>query len=729
MPISRVRLRFFLLILISLAAPRAMPAERPALKVGLALSGGGARGAAHIGALRVLEQEGIRIDCIAGTSFGALVGGLYALGYRAVEIEQIFARQDWSALFSNEPDLSLAPLLARAKSRYQGELNFHGFLPELPGGLIAGQKLTEVLDLLTTERILAAAFDFDRLPIPFRAVATDIVNGEKVVFQRGTMTEAIRASIAVPLVFTPVEKDGMLLVDGGLVDNLPTDVVRQMGADIVIAIDATSPLLEKDQIKTFVEVMDQSIGLLMRRGVEENIKLADLVLRPELKDFTVADYLRIPEIVQLGAQAAESRLGELKALLARVPARPMPPAPTFPLALEVASVSFEGLKRVPAGQLKNEIRTRPGQPVDVNLLEEDQRRLYATGLFEHVDYRLTPAGPGSYHLAYLVRELPAGILGASIRYDPDNHFVALAELRVRQLFHTPSVLIVSTQFGGIDNDSASLRYIPFNRMPFLFVTPEAHFRKREYRDFRSGELVDSFTDRRIGAQLMVGAALGRSEFEFGYRADRVTILGGTPPNRQDGALHLRGVSAQFSRNTLDAQRFPTSGTYVSARADAHLDAFGSDVHYSKWDLQVRRYFRLTPDSSIQVYGAAGYSRGSVPFYDRYFLGGFNYSEIGPQRLIGFQYDELSANQMGVLAAEFRYRWYYQPLGFAKSGFIAGYYNAAPLSLREEAPYDFRLYHGMGAEFSFDTMIGPVRLAAGWGQGGRFNLYLTFGPAF
>ena len=223
--------------------------ERPqSPRVGLVLSGGGARGAAHIGVLKVFEQEGIPIDCIAATSFGSLVGGLYSLGYSAGEIEEIMSGQDWDSVFTDAPQRRLTRLLDRRDARHQVRISFREWNPELPTGLLEGQRLMETLDRFITDRLLRADYDFDRLPIPFRAVATNLIDGKTYVFRKGSMTEALRASMAIPLLFTPLEKDGMLLADGGLTDNLPVDVVLGMGADIVIAVDVTSRLLPLEEL-------------------------------------------------------------------------------------------------------------------------------------------------------------------------------------------------------------------------------------------------------------------------------------------------------------------------------------------------------------------------------------------------------------------------------------------------------------------------------------------------
>jgi NTE family protein len=217
------------LVLVQLAsalAPHCFGAEQPRRHIGLALSGGGARGAAHIGVLKVLEREGVRIDCIAGTSFGAIVGGLYAAGYSAEDIETLVLNNG-QGIFSDQPQRNKAPLIQGQNLRRLVRLNMNGLIPGLPMGILRGQKLIEFLNQLTFEPVQAADYDFDRLPIPFRAIATDLLTGDPYIFKSGRLSEAIRASVSLPVYFSPVEKDGLLLVDGGLSNQLPTDILKE----------------------------------------------------------------------------------------------------------------------------------------------------------------------------------------------------------------------------------------------------------------------------------------------------------------------------------------------------------------------------------------------------------------------------------------------------------------------------------------------------------------------
>ncbi|MFH1574032.1 MAG: patatin-like phospholipase family protein, partial [Acidobacteriota bacterium] len=669
------------------------------------------------------------IDCIVGTSFGSLVGGLYALGYSSSDLERIFTATDWLSLFSDAPERRITPLFERRDWRYQGQVSFDGLTPQLPTGLLVGQRLTELLNSLSLQRLAVVDYDFDRLPIPFRAVATDLVTGEPYVFKRGRLTEALRASIAIPMVFTPVEKDGMLLVDGGLVDNLPTGVARAMGADIVIAVDVTSPLRKKDEIRTFFDVIDQSISLQIRDSVGRSLQLADVVLRPDLEGLTAADYGRFSEIIERGAREAEARLHAIRAAVGGRRQEIRAGSAQSSSGIEVESVRFEGLRRVPASRLGNEIRTRAGEPLDFELLQEDMRRLYATRLFEQVDSELRIGGGGRYQVDYLVKESPLNTLGGAIRYDREYKFVALAEYTARQLFHSPSALTVSAQFGGYTDVSAGLRYIPSD-LPFLFVEPKVHYRRRERLDIRNEELEDRYSEKRKGGQIVVGGSLfRRTEFEFGYRVDQAKVSGGTVPNRQEEPRRLAGFTFRLNRDTLTEAEFPERGMRGRLQVDERRPSLGSDFGYGKYQASYEQFVPLSDPGTLQVRGDLGYTDGDIPFYDQFYLGGYSLSQGGPRQMMGYRLDELLARQVGLVSIAYRHRLLTNPLSFARRVYLTGTYNVAAWSREKARPYRFQYAHGFGLALSFDTLVGPIHFAGGWGESGRFNFYLTLGPGF
>jgi NTE family protein len=728
--LATMRLLAIILWIIAFTSFPARPAmSQSRHKVALVLSGGGARGASHIGVLRVFEREHIPIDCIAGTSFGALAGGLYAIGYSTDEVEKIFLGQDWNSIFSDAPDRRLTPLIERRNARYQAQVSFQGWSPELPTGFRGGQRLTESLDLMTTSRMLRAGYDFDRLPIQFRAVSTNLVDGQAYVFRDGSMTEALRASMAIPLVFTPFEKDGMLLVDGGLADNLPTDIARDLGADIVIAVDATSPLLAKDKIGNFIDVVDQSISLQMGKNVQANRLLASIVLQPALDKYTNSDYDRIPDIIKRGEEEANRRLDQIRALIADVAPHPpvaLPPASPVPA---IDSISFRGLKRINASQLKADVRVRPGDRIDPAEIGTDVGRLYATRLFDSVGYRLEPAAGNRYQLVFVVKEPPLNALGAGLRYDNDYNFVALAEFTARQLFHSPSSLTVSSQFGGLEDHAAALRLVP-SPAPFFFLEPKGEVLRLERLDIRDQKIADRFTDKREIGRVMIGGTMFRQlEVAAGYRAERVRIEGGSEPNRLQGSSTLAGLAFRLNRDSLDFRDFPNSGMAIRVQFDNRSRSLGSDLDYSKAEVDWQRYISLSGKSTFQLNASAGYSRGSVPFYDLFFVGGNSISQLASRQFIGLMRDEISANQMAVVGASYRRMLFSHPLSFIQKGYLTAMYNSGFFSNREKSPYNFELLNGAGIGFAVDTMLGPVRATGGWAEGGRWNFYISVGPSF
>ncbi|MDR0842767.1 MAG: patatin-like phospholipase family protein [Acidobacteriota bacterium] len=719
---------FMILLTFGGAAP-ALPEEAPPRpKVALALSGGGARGAAHIGILKVFEREGIPIDCIAGTSMGALAGGLYAVGYSPEEIENFLAEQDWGTLFSDAPQWRFTPLAERADSRYQGKIALRGLSLEIPGGLFSGQRFTEAMDVLTATQMLHAQNDFDKLPIPFRAVATNLVDGKPYVFHQGSLTQAVRASIAVPMMFTPIEIEDGLLIDGGLVNNLPTDIARDMGADIIIAIDVSSPLMRKDELGTLFSVVDQAISLQMEKNVEVNKKLAHLVLTPNMDGLTNTNYDKLPEIIKRGEEAAEQHLQEIKALVAGIPPRRAQPiaSTTTPI---IDSISFSGLKQVSTAQVESKINLHPGDEADPAAIAAEVSRIYAMRLFETVSYTLEPAGEDRYRLIFRVREDLMHTFGAGIRYDNDYNFTILAEFVARQIFRTPSRAVVSSQFGGVENHTASFRYIPA-KADFLYIEPKVEISRLERKDKRDKVFIDDFTDKREGGQLMLGGTFFRQlEFSGGYRMERVRIAGGEAPRTLQGAVRRAGLFGRLNWDSLDRPEYPSSGSRLQIQVEKQSRTLGADHNYSKGLVDYRKHIPLPGESILRLKAAVGYSEGDIPFYDLFFVGGYSQSSLASKSFLGFDVDEITARQMALSEISYYRQMFSKPLSVLKRGYLTAAYNTGFFSESSSSPYNFKNWNGVGVGMALDTRIGPLRMTLGWGEGGRVNFYMSFGPSF
>jgi NTE family protein len=300
-----------LIILLLPHAEAAVHASAPP-KIGLALSGGGACGIAHIGILKALEEAGIPLHMIAGVSMGSLVGGLYAAGHTPAEIQAATNHVDWSDIFRDAPRRSsLFPgQKVRADTRAL-QIRFEGFRADLPSAWTGGQKLSQFLWKMTARAAFLAHEDFDRLPIPFRAVTTDLLTGKQVILSHGDLSEAIQASAAVPLFFAPVQRDGCWLVDGGLLDPVPVDVLREMGADFVIAINIFAKLWPEHKLKSVIDIADQATTIMMTAAKDAQLRDADFVITPDLGDHTSMDFTRLDTLIAQGEKTTRCLLPEL----------------------------------------------------------------------------------------------------------------------------------------------------------------------------------------------------------------------------------------------------------------------------------------------------------------------------------------------------------------------------------------------------------------------------------
>ncbi|HTG00152.1 MAG TPA: patatin-like phospholipase family protein [Nitrospirota bacterium] len=364
-------------------------------RLGIALAGGGAKAAAAAGVLKVLRREGFPVSFIAGTSMGAGVGGMYAAGYSPEEIEKIFLANDWNEIFKDTPNRAfLTQEQKESGSRYLLEVTFRDGMFKLPAGLTAGQKLMNLLASKTLAASFEADLDFNRLPVPFRAVATDIETGNAVVLSHGLLHEAIRASMAIPLAFQPVEIDGKLLVDGGLADNLPVDVVKAMGADVVIAVDSSAKPEKQQNLTSLFEIMSQSISLPIRKESDRQAALADLVIVPDTSAYSFTDFPAIQKIIAQGEAAAQAALPRIRELM-----KPKQGSKAAPVDLRITSLEIRGANVVSESRLRLAMALAL-KPRDIR---KTLAQVYGVGPFSDVALELRPERTG-YHAILTVAE-------------------------------------------------------------------------------------------------------------------------------------------------------------------------------------------------------------------------------------------------------------------------------------------------------------------------------------
>ncbi|MBU1065152.1 patatin-like phospholipase family protein, partial [bacterium] len=381
-------------------------AERP--KIGLVLSGGGAMGFAHIGTLKVLDSLQIPIDYIAGTSMGGIAGALYAVGYTGKEIEQIVRTVDWQKTFTDQPSRGKLPYFQKQDAeKYQFELGIKDFLPLGPGGAIVGQNIMLLFSRLVFD--YADVSDFDSLQIPFRCMAVDLITGNEVVLKSGSLAKAMRSTMAVPSIFSPVEWGDSLLVDGGLLNNLPVDVVREMGADIVIASTVGNPNKERQEIRSVIDVLSQSFNILRDKTLNANVGDADILVDIKLYGLGPADFVnnKVVQIIAAGEKAAketEPQIIELKEKYQLRSNRFYRQCELPDTIVQIAEISFSGNHTIPETAIREIVKIKEGDQFSADSMDIYMEQLKTTGDFYWVRYTSEDLGKNRVHLKIMLEE-------------------------------------------------------------------------------------------------------------------------------------------------------------------------------------------------------------------------------------------------------------------------------------------------------------------------------------
>jgi NTE family protein len=747
----------FLALVCGVSAPLSADERRP--KIGLALGGGGAKGGAHVGVLEVLEELNVPVDYIAGTSIGAIVGGLYASGLSADQIRQTFEAVDWDEVLRDKPprrDLTFRRKEEDARYLFDLEVGIGRGGFSFPGGLINGQNLFFMLQALTLPATNVT--DFDDLPIPFRAVATDVNTGEMVVLGEGQLASAIRASMALPGIFAPVNLDGTLLVDGGLVRNLPVDIVREMGADIVIAVDLGAPLSEREVRRSVVGILTQTIRMLTRPNVEPQIGDADLAIVPPVADYGAMSFDEIAPIIALGLDEARARADELRRYAIDPEAYSRHRAGQVLRAEESARidfVDFEGNARVDDRIVEHQIRLEAGremrlgvvaedvrlllsprsrkemrrrrlgaEELDLRALSFDMRRLYGLGDFESIDFRFEERGD-QQGIVIRMEEKPWGPnfmnfgleLGSDL--DGESRIELLLNLTKTRLnarggeWRTDLLL-------GDDRSIFSELYQPLDFRGKFFFAPRISVENSRVFLFEEGQAVAEFD-----------ADFQTAAFDFGYQFDvygemrlgieratgSISLETGTlPPDALIGIdpndINLGGIRFQSITDRLDSVTFPRHGSLVRLRGFLALEELGSDDEYTKAEVDSQRYWgrgRHTGFAGLEV----GWSPGSeLPVYDEFTLGGF-------LSLSGFNDDELRGQYLGLVRlGYYQRRW--------RKWYIGGLVEAGNV-WQESDDADFNTLILAGTVLiGRDTLIGPLYVAWGQAEEGNGKLYVVLG---
>jgi NTE family protein len=729
----------------SQTAPASQPAgaapHRP--RVGLVLSGGGARGAAHIGVLKVLEQMRIPVDAIAGTSMGAVVGGLYASGLSARDIEKIMTSINWQDAFRDRPpreDLTLRRKEEEESFLVNFPLAVRGGHIVLPRGLIQGQRLTQTLRRLTLP--VARISNFDDLPTPFRAVATDLESGESVVMGSGDLTTAMRASLSAPGVFAPVERDGRLLVDGGIADNVPVDIARAMGVDIVIVVDVGFPLLPRQQLSSAPAISNQMLAILIRRNADAQLATLtakDILIQPALGNASSFDFGIVARVVGSGEAAAQLKGAQLAALavssedMQRYVDRRSAPRSAPPRIDFVEAAPGSETYGLATGDL---FRDLVGKPLDPDKVAQRVTALYGRGGLDTLDYHVI-GDPSRYGLSLDARPSSQGPnylrFGLSLQDDFEGNATYDAAVRwvMSDLTRNAGEWVTDLQAGTTSLASSEL-FMPLTPLSGWFVMPHISNEARDLYLLNGQSLEAEYRVHTFEYGVDFGRQFGNwGEIRSGVLRENghyVLEIGDASdpqlPEQSFTPFNLREYFVRFTFDRLDDVNFPHRGQQATLQWSGDRNATGLGQNADQVTFSYLGAYSFGRDTlSFSAAGGMTLQSHITDLNLLFPLGGF-------LNLSGLRADSLLGPDFGIARALF-----YRQIGRGGPGYFdlptylgVSFEIGNVWQTRSEASFantqkDASLFLGL------DTFLGPLYIATGFDDHGHQAFYLFLGRTF
>ncbi|MFN7965741.1 MAG: patatin-like phospholipase family protein [Acidobacteriota bacterium] len=727
--------RAAVLLLALLPTPVSLAADHP--KVGLVLGGGGARGAAHVGVLIGLEGLRVPIDAIAGTSIGSIVGGLYAAGLSTEQLDELFRRSNWDDLFLDTPPRRHLSFRRKQEDQLQLwrlRLSFEHGKVVLPTGLVSGQKLGFLLRSLT----IAGAPDgeISALPVPFAAVATDIASGKKRVLDRGDLVKAMRASMAVPGVFAPIEWNDTLLVDGGLSDNLPIEEARALGAEVVIAVDVGFPLLPRSELKSVLDISGQ-VSTILTQGSSaaqrEKLRSDDLLIDPQLGSYPSSDFEHAATLIERGRQAVLARAGEFTRFAVSEAEYETWQANRRGRALmpvRLASVSVQNGAGIDTRVLLKRLHSQAGQPLDLQMLQDDLTRLYELDRFERVEFRLQAGEQGS---DLLIDAIPRRTgrsyvkMGLNLTSDlRDTGTFNLLTSYTRTWLNRRGGEWRSLIAVGNEPRVSTEVYQPFDLESHWFVLPRLEYGRALIDVFDDTQRLVQFRVRRAAAELSIGRQFGRwGQWRVGYEwtdlgASARVSLQEIPPL----SATRRAWKTEFVLDQIDNVNFPRDGVFSALVVESVRTEFGEEPIQQYPRAEFAELWPITRgENTVLLSLDSGSAFGSeLPTFDTFSLGGF-------YRISGLRPGQLSARWYGIGRAV-----YYRRIAPLPTPLGTGVYAGSTLEIsRSDSDsidrYADRWVYSGSLFIGAETVIGPLYLAVGQTDRGETAGYLYLGRSF
>jgi len=696
--------------------------KRP--KIGLVLSGGGAKGFAHIGVLKVLEEAGIKIDYIGGTSMGSIIGGLYASGYNAAQIDSIFKKTDFDELINDYIPRSSKNFYGKKNDElYAIVLPFSNFRVGIPEALSKGMYNYNLLSSLT--RNVRHVRDFNKLPTPFLCMGTNIETGEEVLLDKGNLVQAMMASAAFPSLFTPVEIDGKLLVDGGVVNNYPIKEVRNLGADIIIGVDVQDDLLTRKGLKNATRILVQITNLQSIEKMKRKVKNTDIYIKPDIRGYGVISFDKGEEIIRKGEEATFAVYEKIKLLADSTNFYKKPKLKVSTDTLHINKINSDRLDNYTREYIRGKLRFKPGSTITYDDLKTGMNNLDATQNFSAISYCLQPNVNGKDDdLDLVLQENPTQTyLKLGLHYDGLYKSGVLLNLTHKKTFLKNDVTSVDIILG--DNFRYDFNYYVENgfNISFGFRSKLSKFNRNITTSFSDlspinpiGNLINvdflDLTNQAYFQTIFVQKFLMGGGVEYKHLKINSPTL-----NNEDNLLEKSNYFSLFGYlkyDSMDDKYFPSSGLYFSSEVQTYLassDYTKSFKPFSTAKAEVAFASTLFSKATIKLESEAGFNIGSdsVPFFD-YILGGYGYNKINNFNYF-YGYDFLSIAGNSYIKTGLTLD--YEILRKNHINFSANYANLGDDIFSTVDWISMPKYSGYAVGYGLETIIGPIEIKHSW----------------
>ena len=730
-----------LVLSIGILLPFSLHSQEQRKKVGVVLSGGGAKGMAHIKALQVIEEAGIPIDYIAGTSMGAIVGGLYAIGYTPEQLDSMVRKQDWTFLLSDRIKRSAMSLTDRERSeKYTVSIPFTKTPKDAAtGGIMKGQNLANLFSDLTVG--YHDSIDFNKLPIPFACVAANVVNGEQIVFHDGILSTAMRASMAIPGVFTPVRQDSMVLVDGGIVNNYPADVVKAMGADIIIGVDVQNALKKADKLNSVPDILGQIVDITCQSNHEKNVDLTDTYIRVNVDGYSSASFTpaAIDTLMRRGEEAAKAQWGSLLALKKKIGIAedytPKQHGPYSSLSnartVYVTDISFSGVEVDDKKWLMKKCNLKENSDISTQQIEQALYQLRGTQSYSSASYTLKET-PEGYHLNFLLQEKYERRINLGIRFDSEEIASLLVNATAALKTRIPSRLALTGRLGKRYAARIDYTLEPMQQRNFNF---SYMFQYNDINIYEEGDRAYNTTYKYHLAEFGFSDVWYKN-FRFGlglrfeyYKYKDFLFKKPEISDLKVESEHFLSYFAQVQYNTYDKGRFPSKGSDFRAAYSLYTDNMAQYNEHAPFSalnaswasvIPVTRRFSIIPS----IYGRILIGR-DFPYPLQNAIGGDVPGFYIPQQLpfAGVTNLELMDNTIMIASIKFRQR-----MGAIHYLTLTGNYG-----LTDSNFFDIlkgKQLFGISAGYGMDSIFGPLEISLGYSnQTDKGSCFVNLGYYF